>query len=1056
MKGSWFKIILVILSPFIQFSSSEELEEDRYLLGDAIPIVPPSFTHGSLNTLDRLMESVTKEERIVGVLEEKLKLLERESKLIVSYLKDYNESTRTAVKGLHNSTNDTPEGRARMIASSAVLAHRMTDRYTSTLAELQKLLSSEAYTENQRNINKTLEPEIIKLIKELEENQTRNGNAYGYSEENVYEEDILPVWPKFIDKFMSDLAFIHIHEVFGYYPEKIRRGLPVDTEYGGILNAKQCTSIGVHALSRKYFYIAIEWLEFAKTLLLSPTENDRSIPLDFVSSLLDIAIKEHNLGLQNKTTLDIAYYFIYPVSEGQKHSERIRAPEMLYNSKRLRRNVELNAMAQYNALCTGATLQTPEIQKTLKCFYEHKKHPYLHINPVKTEVLSEDPPLLQFYELLSNHSIEIIKKVAIPRAELSLLVGVDDNDLGETSKHRTSSGTFVRYEEVPKLYEHSEIISGLRLLNKSSEMAQVVEYTYGRYYTYHTDALEEEGDEEEQDILRETGDRVATMLYYVEPGVYGGDTPFCAAGVNAHPVRGSAILCLEEPEDRFLLFDGIPYEPPSFTQGILNTLDRLMEWATKEESIVAVLKKKLKLLEKESKLIDNYLKDYNESTRMAMKGLLDSTKNTSEGRARVIGSSAVLAHRMTDRYTSTLAELQKLLSSNAYTETQRNVDKILHPEIIKLMKELEENKTRDEKADDMGEEKVYEKEGLPVWPKPIDKFMSDLAFIHIHEVYGYFPEKLKYGGILTAKQCTSIGVHALSRKYYFVAIEWLELAKTLLLSPTEEDRSIPLDFVSSLINIAIKEHNIGLKTVRFIDIANYFVYPVSEGQPSSKRIRARQMIYGNSRLRKDIEMNVMSQYSALCSGATFQSPEIQKTLKCFYETKRHPYLYINPVKTEVLSEDPPLLQFYELLSNHSIEIIKKVAIPRAELSLLVGVDDDNLDAITRYRTSAGTFFMYEEFPKLYDHSEIVSGLRLLNRSSEMAQVVEYTYGRYYIYHTDALEDEGDAEDQEILQETGDRVATLLYYLEPGVYGGDTPFCAAGINAHPVRGSAILW
>ncbi|ODM95303.1 Prolyl 4-hydroxylase subunit alpha-3 [Orchesella cincta] len=539
MKGTWFNILLVLLSIKLscgseQEAANEEYVEDQYLLFDATPLEPPSFAYGSLHSLDRLMEWSMKEESIVEVLGSRLELLQTEYKLITSYLKDYNESTRMATEGLHDPSKNTPEGRGRVVGSSAVLAHRMTNRYTSTISKLQELISSDAYIDNQRNINETIHPELIKMLKDREE---KSYNGTFTTEDETPE--ALPIWPwpHKLDLYRSDLSFIHLHEIYGFFPAQMRVGLEVDTKYGGFLNAKQCFAIGAHALSRYYYYMAIEWLELTKNLLLSADEEDRSIPLDIVSSLLDIAIKEHNLGIKYNGTEE---FYTRPTYEGQPTEERLRYRKYIYHSPTIRENPQFNAVSQYWALCSGVTFQTPKTQKSLKCFYEMKRHPYLYINPLKTEILSENPPVFQFYDVLANDTIEDIKAKAVPRLQLSEVVGTDDVE--QITKHRTSAGTFMRYKEMPKVYEHSEIISGLKLLEKASEMAQVVEYTYGRYYIYHADALEDEEPEEERGYMTESGDRVATLLYYLETAEYGGDTPFCAAGVNARRVRASAVL----------------------------------------------------------------------------------------------------------------------------------------------------------------------------------------------------------------------------------------------------------------------------------------------------------------------------------------------------------------------------------------------------------------------------------------------------------------------------------------------------------------------------------
>lgn len=126
------------------------------------------------------------------------------------------------------------------------------------------------------------------------------------------------------------------------------------------------------------------------------------------------------------------------------------------------------------------------MQVNLTCYYENQRHPYLHIAPVKTEVLSESPLVVQFYDLLSNSTIEKIKDDSLHKLALSEVVGSHVFDY--VVKYRSSVGSFLTHGDVPEFYKMSEIVSGLNVVS-AFEGPQVVEYVYGRFYDYHTDAV---------------------------------------------------------------------------------------------------------------------------------------------------------------------------------------------------------------------------------------------------------------------------------------------------------------------------------------------------------------------------------------------------------------------------------------------------------------------------------------------------------------------------------------------------------------------------------------
>ena len=46
------------------------------------------------------------------------------------------------------------------------------------------------------------------------------------------------------------------------------------------------------------------------------------------------------------------------------------------------------------------------------CFYYDGKDPFLQIGPVKAEILSDEPRIVQFYEIISDTEIEKIKSLS--------------------------------------------------------------------------------------------------------------------------------------------------------------------------------------------------------------------------------------------------------------------------------------------------------------------------------------------------------------------------------------------------------------------------------------------------------------------------------------------------------------------------------------------------------------------------------------------------------------------------------------------------------------------
>lgn len=103
--------------------------------------------------------------------------------------------------------------------------------------------------------------------------------------------------------------------------------------------------------------------------------------------------------------------------------------------------------------------------------------------------------------------------------------------------------------------------------------------------------------------------------------------------------------------------------------GVLHSQEAYNYWAKKEDEIMDVLEKRLVLIDEEIELIEEYLEDYDESTGEAMRNLREP-KETPEERGRVVGSSAVLGHRMTSRYAGVIANIRRFLTSDDYLENE--------------------------------------------------------------------------------------------------------------------------------------------------------------------------------------------------------------------------------------------------------------------------------------------------------------------------------------------------------------------------------------------------
>jgi prolyl 4-hydroxylase len=152
---------------------------------------------------------------------------------------------------------------------------------------------------------------------------------------------------------------------------------------------------------------------------------------------------------------------------------------------------------------------------------------------------------------------------------------------------------------------------------------------------------------------------------------------------------------------------------------------------------------------------------------------------------------------------------------------------------------------------------------------------------------------------------------------------------------------------------------------------------------------------------------------------------------------------------------PRVIVFGGLLSDEECDALVDAAAPRMARSLTVQTQTGG-EELNPERTSQGMFFQRGE-------SELISRIearmaRLLNwpvDHGEGLQVLHYRPGAEYKPHYDYF-DPAEPGTPHILSRGGQRVATLLVYLNEPVCGGGTTFPDVGLEVAPVRGNAVFF
>jgi prolyl 4-hydroxylase len=152
---------------------------------------------------------------------------------------------------------------------------------------------------------------------------------------------------------------------------------------------------------------------------------------------------------------------------------------------------------------------------------------------------------------------------------------------------------------------------------------------------------------------------------------------------------------------------------------------------------------------------------------------------------------------------------------------------------------------------------------------------------------------------------------------------------------------------------------------------------------------------------------------------------------------------------------PRVVVFGGLLSDAECEGLMALAAPRLQRSETVD-NDSGGSAVNAARTSEGMFFERGEAALIRTiEQRIAELLRWPLENGEGLQVLRYLPGAEYRPHHDYF-DPAHAGTPRILQRGGQRVGTLVMYLNTPAGGGATTFPDAGLEVAPVRGNAVFF
>ncbi len=151
--------------------------------------------------------------------------------------------------------------------------------------------------------------------------------------------------------------------------------------------------------------------------------------------------------------------------------------------------------------------------------------------------MHDQPPVYIVDNFLTSEECERLQDAA--RADLGRSIVVDGKDGKVAAPSRTSSSCYLNKSNTVWFSEKISKLTGQPILNQ--EPAQVCRYTHGQYYRSHHDAFDL-ATEPGKACYKTGGQRIGTVLVYLNDVPQGGGTHFDHLSLTVTPSRGKALV----------------------------------------------------------------------------------------------------------------------------------------------------------------------------------------------------------------------------------------------------------------------------------------------------------------------------------------------------------------------------------------------------------------------------------------------------------------------------------------------------------------------------------
>ncbi|KAI6176956.1 Procollagen-proline 4-dioxygenase [Aphelenchoides bicaudatus] len=347
------------------------------------------------------------------------------------------------------------------------------------------------------------------------------------------------------------VGLLRLQDTYRLDTKELANGIVGKKKTSKALTAGDCFEIGRLSYNNEDYYHTLLWMQEAMEKSKTedpPTATEVSI-LEYLAFALykQGNVKRALLATDRLYELNprhprakgnIKWYEDQLTDEGVKKADFRRFVPSITN-KRPNDNLENQERDIFEALCRNEVPVSVKATSQLYCYLKRDR-PFLIIAPFKVEIMRFNPLAVLFRDVINDDEIKVIQQLASPKLARATVQN-SVTGLLETASYRISKSAWLKgtdHEVVARVNARMDLMTNLEM--ETAEELQIANYGIGGHYDPHFDFARKEETKAFSDLG--TGNRIATVLFYMSQPEEGGGTAFTELKTTVMPSKNDALF----------------------------------------------------------------------------------------------------------------------------------------------------------------------------------------------------------------------------------------------------------------------------------------------------------------------------------------------------------------------------------------------------------------------------------------------------------------------------------------------------------------------------------